>query len=227
MIVAVWMATELLTVTPETTIGETALMMARRGIRRVLVVTKRADGGRLAGLVAASDLYRAFPANVNPFSLPVADRSAGAVEALPVWTGIAAAPVSAIMATALVTTTPETLLTTVAMTLREKKIGALPVLRGTDLVGIITESDVFRAFTSLFALEAGDTGLVFEAPAGAVTFSTVVDASVLANVKLSSLVADPSGERTLWCCRVHGASVDRFRDLLWKHGFRVLGIHRG
>ncbi|NDU85069.1 MAG: CBS domain-containing protein [Ferrovum sp.] len=42
----------------------------------------------------------------------------------------------------------------VAQLMRTKKIGALPVLQGNTLVGLITESDLFRAFASIFETKA-------------------------------------------------------------------------
>jgi len=41
----------------------------------------------------------------------------------------------------------------------ERKIGCLPVMRGDELVGIITESDIFKAFTRIFA--GGEPGIRF------------------------------------------------------------------
>jgi acetoin utilization protein AcuB len=35
--------------------------------------------------------------------------------------------------------------------MREQKIGALLVVRGEKLIGIITESDIFRTFASIFS----------------------------------------------------------------------------
>ena len=37
-----------------------------------------------------------------------------------------------------------------ARIMADNNIGGLPVMRGTTLVGIITESDLFRVFTELF-----------------------------------------------------------------------------
>jgi acetoin utilization protein AcuB len=51
------------------------------------------------------------------------------------------------MTAEVVTTTPDTPLAKAAATMLERKIGCLPVLDGTKLVGIITESDFVSLFT--------------------------------------------------------------------------------
>ena len=55
--------------------------------------------------------------------------------------------VKEIMATDVVTTTPETPLEDAARTMLDRKIGCLPVLDGDRLVGILTEGD-FVAFVA-------------------------------------------------------------------------------
>jgi len=57
--------------------------------------------------------------------------------------------VSDIMTRDVVTVTPETNLVDVAKTMLERKIGGLPVLENGRVVGIITESDIFRRFVEL------------------------------------------------------------------------------
>lgn len=58
------------------------------------------------------------------------------------------------MSRELLTTTAETALEEAAAVMRERKFGALPVVREKELIGLITESDIFRAFISLFRVRA-------------------------------------------------------------------------
>ncbi len=55
------------------------------------------------------------------------------------------------MSKMLVTTTPDTPLSTAAMLMAERKIGALPVMDGKELVGIITETDALKFLAQLLA----------------------------------------------------------------------------
>lgn len=56
-----------------------------------------------------------------------------------------------VMVREVITTTEDTPIEEAAHLLLEHKIGCLPVLRDEKLVGIITESDIFRTFMELFS----------------------------------------------------------------------------
>ena len=56
----------------------------------------------------------------------------------------AAQTVELLMTRDVLTVRPEATLREAARLMLENKIGGLPVLQGNDLVGIITESDIFR-----------------------------------------------------------------------------------
>ena len=62
--------------------------------------------------------------------------------------------ISEVMHHGAITTTPDTPLTEAAMVMVNNKIGGLPVVKGGKVVGIITETDVFRAFVK--ALRKGE-----------------------------------------------------------------------
>ena len=57
--------------------------------------------------------------------------------------------ISEVMHRGAITTTPDTPLTEAAMAMVNNKIGGLPVVKGGKVVGIITETDVFRAFVKV------------------------------------------------------------------------------
>jgi CBS domain-containing protein len=67
--------------------------------------------------------------------------------------------VESIMTRPVVTTTPDAPIAEVAMVMVGNKIGGLPVLDGDRrVVGIITESDVFRAFVGTLGTDARAVG---------------------------------------------------------------------
>lgn len=53
------------------------------------------------------------------------------------------------MSTELITVTEDTPLEEAARIMADNQIGCLPVERGADLVGIITETDLFKTFLEL------------------------------------------------------------------------------
>jgi acetoin utilization protein AcuB len=123
------MTRDIATLPPDET-AATALALCRERRIRHLPVLK---GGRLVGIVSDRDLRSSTPALGDPA------RAAALQEIL----------VEDVMAREVVTTLPDDPVEQAANTMRERKIGCLPVLDGGGLVGIITASDVMDALVYL------------------------------------------------------------------------------
>src|SRR5262245_37994972 len=141
-----WMTRELITVDPAASLAHIAATMARHKIRRLPVVSPSAEGPRLLGIVTHSDVLHAFPADINPFAVNAAD-SVATLESVGGRTRVYAAD---LMARDVLTTAPDAPLESAARIMRDRKIGALPVVSEQVLVGLITESDIFRALLEVF-----------------------------------------------------------------------------
>jgi acetoin utilization protein AcuB len=124
------------TLSPEETLMEALQLMRLRKIRRVPIVT----GGKLVGLLTEGDLKRAEPSTLSDTQ----------EEFTAVMEGT---QVNRIMIENLVTTTPETPLVEAARSLWQNKYGALPVLDGERLVGILTDNDLIGALVKLLERE--------------------------------------------------------------------------
>jgi acetoin utilization protein AcuB len=136
MLVRYFMSRGVKTVDVATTCRAALRQMREQRLRRTPVV----DDGRLVGMLSERDLLRVLPGTIAQ-----ADTAAG-VES-------ESLPVSRVMATKLVTVDADDHVETAARAMLEHKVGGLPVLHGGQLVGILTESDVFRAFTRMLATE--------------------------------------------------------------------------
>jgi CBS domain-containing protein len=112
MFVEKWMTPDPFTISPDTAISVAAMEMGKRKFRRIPVVDS-SNGRFLCGIVSKYDIARAFPPNLNPFSVEVFKDSVPR-------------PVSSIMTTRVLTTKPDCSIEDVAKTLRYNKIGALP-----------------------------------------------------------------------------------------------------
>lgn len=133
MLVRSRMTPDVITVTPDTTLAE-ALSVARTHRIRHLPVL---NGGRLVGLVTDRDLRQAMP--------PVwADRQEELQLAL------RTRKVGEVMTTTIITTSPDLPVEEAGKLLYQNRIGCLPVLEEERLVGILTETDLLRAFVELF-----------------------------------------------------------------------------
>lgn len=106
-------------------------MMKKRRIRHLPVVDRE---GHLVGIVTDRDLRQVV------FDPAVQERLGNLREALGTLT------VRDVMTWGVVTVQPETDIRQAARLMREQKIGALPVVDGDRVAGILTESDVLRAF---------------------------------------------------------------------------------
>ena len=103
--------------------------MKQRRIRRLPVVDRN---GRLVGIVTRGDVREASPSNATSLSI------------YEIHYLLSQLAVEAIMTRNPRTVTPDTTIKEAARLMLDHKISGLPVVEGDQLVGIITESDIFR-----------------------------------------------------------------------------------
>lgn len=120
----------LVTTRPATTVTEARALMANERIRHLLVT----DAGSLVGMVTDRDI------RLNLAS-PATSLSVWELNYL-----LARLTVGEVMTRSLIVVDPDRDLREAARIMLEHKIGALPVLDGALLVGILTETDLVRAF---------------------------------------------------------------------------------
>lgn len=119
------------TVTPETSVRDALQLMREKKIRRLPVVD---DKGQLVGIVAEKDLLYASPS-------PVTSLNVWEIHEL-----MYKLKVGKVMTVRVITVGEDQPVEDAARLMEDANIGGLPVMRGKQLVGIITESDLFKAF---------------------------------------------------------------------------------
>ncbi len=122
------------TVLQDCSVAEATERMQRERVRRYPVLN---PAGKLVGIVSLDDLLRAGPSGVT---------------SLNVWEIsylLSQVKVKDVMTKKVLTVTEDTPLEEAAKLMLDNKIGGLPVMRGDAVVGIITESDIFRVFTEV------------------------------------------------------------------------------
>lgn len=117
---------------------DAVVRMQRAGARHLPVVDRE---GVLVGIVTDRDLRH------HLFS-PVAFEALGSTRVEVLLDGV---QVAEIMSTDLVTATPGMSLAEAAATMRNEKVGSLPVLDHGRVVGIVTEIDLLRHIVSIDA----------------------------------------------------------------------------
>ena len=124
------MSRALITTPPDTSVAEARTLMTRERIRHLLIT----DNNRLVGMVTDRDI------RLNTAS-PATSLSAWELNYL-----LARMAVKDVMTKSLIVVDPDRDVREAARILLDHRIGALPVLDGDGLVGILTETDLVRAF---------------------------------------------------------------------------------
>jgi acetoin utilization protein AcuB len=210
MIVGMYMTRDVETILPDTTLIDAIHKMSRHRIRR-LVVT---DEGKIVGMVCHRDLANAFPDHINPFS-PVA-----------VTKAVSADRVKKIMKHPVITIGDDKPIEQAARLMTEHRIGSLPVTCGGKLVGIITESDIFRALTRVLAGPDDSLRITFDLTESENVLSFLAEATRKYGLALSSFITFHDSDRRMAVASVRGRRVQDLVDDLWKSGHRVVSILR-
>jgi acetoin utilization protein AcuB len=141
MLVKERMSHPVITVHPEMQIQEALKMMRDQKVRRFPVVDGR---GRLVGIVAERDLLHAQPSEATSLSIWEVNYLVSKIT------------VERVMSKKVITIAEDTPLEEAARIMADNKIGGLPVVREDKVVGIITETDLFKIFLELLgARESG------------------------------------------------------------------------
>lgn len=135
MLVGERMTKRPITVTEDTSLPEALELMRQSKIRRLPVVDKH---GRLVGIVTELDLLKASPSPATTLSIYEIPYLVSKVK------------MREIMTKNVITVTEDTPIEEAARIMADNKIGGLPVMRGDKLVGIITETDIFKLMLELF-----------------------------------------------------------------------------
>lgn len=214
------MTREVRTIAPTATLAEIATLMMRQRIRRLPVVSAPGDRGALLGIVTHSDVLHAFPPDINPFAINAAE-SIAAIAAVADRVRLTAAD---LMAREPRTTTPDAPLESAARQMRDHKIGALPVLSNFALVGLITESDIFRAMVEVFETNDRAVRITFSLKSGEDVLPLVAEIARKRALRVSSFMSLPRHDPPVCVVQLVGAKLDEALDDVWKSQHRVINV---
>jgi acetoin utilization protein AcuB len=135
MLVKERMSRNPITIKPDMPVTEAQALMKREKIHHLPVLEK---GEKLMGIVTEKDLLYASPSPATTLSV------------YEMTSLLAKLTVDKVMTHKVVTVSEEVPIEEAARIMADHDIGGLPVMRGATVVGIITESDMFRIFIELF-----------------------------------------------------------------------------
>jgi acetoin utilization protein AcuB len=143
MRISAWMKRPVVSVKPRDTVLHARELLEKHRINQLPVVVD----GTLVGIVTDRDLRDAFP---SVFEMPGRRKGRAAKGADP-----AGVLVEDVMSRNVVTMAPEALAADAARIMRRERIGAIPVVEATRLVGIVTRSDMLDALIEIAGAGAG------------------------------------------------------------------------
>jgi acetoin utilization protein AcuB len=128
------------TVREDTGVDATLQLMHSENVRRLPVVDKH---GKMVGIVSELDLLKVSPSPATTLSIYEIPYLLSRIK------------MKNVMTTDVISVTEDTTLEDAARIMADNKIGGVPVLRGDKLVGIITETDLFKTFLEMLGGRQG------------------------------------------------------------------------
>jgi len=200
MIVGNRMTQEPITVDPEDLSIRASLKMQAGGFRRLPVVSD----GKLVGIISERDLRE----------------HRGHLEQI---------KINGIMTENPITVTPTTTVEEAAQIMLERRVGGLPVVADGRVVGIVTASDILRAFLDVMGASHGGSSRIdflLEGEEHGFVEATRLVAREGGEVLGVGTYREKLGDNPVCYLRLVGRTPDDFAKSLRSRGFTVLGVHK-
>ncbi len=209
MLVRSRMSQRPITIGEDASVDEALHLMHGEHVRRLPVVDKH---GKMVGIVSEMDLLKVSPSPATSLSIYEIPYLLSKIK------------MRDVMTRDVVTVTEGTPLEEAARVMVENKIGGLPVLRGDKLVGIITESDMFKVFMEMFGARSSGVRVSLLVPSEKGTLARITTriAELGGDIQALGTVAGPdpsSGEITI---RVQDLSEQELVRAMEELGIQIL-----
>lgn len=212
MLVRERMSTRPILCEPDLPVSEALDRMKHEHIHRMPVVDKH---GKLIGIVADKDLLHASPSMATSLS---------------VWEItylLAKIKIKDVMIKKVITVTSDTPLEIAARIMVDNEIGGLPVVDDDGAVsGIITETDIFKAFIDMFGARKQGVRVTTIVPDTQGEFAKITNAIAEAGGNIAALVelpgADSTNNEVLF--KVSGVAKDKLIEVLQPFVVRITDV---
>jgi acetoin utilization protein AcuB len=198
MFVSERMSYPVVTVDPEMPINEALTLMRREHIRRTPVI----NNGKLVGIVSDKDLLNASPSPATSLSIWEMNYLLSKIT------------VKDVMTKEVRTVSHDTPIEEAARIMADNKIGGLPVIRDEKVVGIITETDLFKIFLEMMgAREKGVrcTMIVLNQPGELAKITQALTGIGGDFVAFGQFLGDDPSNRMV-TCKVAGVTEEQVRQ---------------
>jgi len=206
MLISRWMTRNPISIASGQSLDEARQMMDKGHFRRLPVV----DDGRLVGIITDRDL------RLEEYRQPIDQLKHIRVHLL--------------MSRHVITATPEMLLDQAVNIFIKYKVGGFPVMDNGKLVGIITTSDLLRAFGEVLGtaeegvsrIDLAFTGNSFDVA----TIAHLVGLSGGEVLGMGTYAGEGDRRRRVFYIRVRAEDAHMVANLLAEKGFTVIAIHQ-
>lgn len=183
-----------ITTSPSASVPDALQVMRGSKVRQLPVLN---DKGKLVGIVSQEDLLRVSPSPAT--SLSVYELTY-LLERL---------KVEEVMTQEVITVTEDVALEEAGRIMADNRISGVPVMRGEDLVGVITESHLFNVLVDLFGARKPGVRLILHLPEVLGTLSKLTGAiSSLGGVVVAfGEIDEPENERLVATMKIQ--NIDR------------------
>jgi acetoin utilization protein AcuB len=190
------------TVSPDDPLSLAAGILREHRFHHLPVV----DDGRLVGILSDTDLRNASFGTMPAEGGPAGDR-----------------PVREAMRTQVWSVTPDDSVEDALLILTREKFGALPVLSGDLLVGIITRADLLNAFVDLLDVNELCFCVDVTFPRNMARFEELIETFAGIGVEVRSVLIAPQGEVGALNAHLRVATIDgpTIRRVLREKGFEI------
>jgi acetoin utilization protein AcuB len=187
------------TITPETPISDAQRIMRKEKIHRLPVLDKKKA---LIGIVTEKDLLYASPSPATTLDIHEMTYL------------LAKLTVQKVMTKKVISIPSSTVLEEAARIMVDNDIGGLPIVDGDKLVGIITESDIFKVFMELFGARSSGlraTLLVPDQPGELSELSKAIFDKGGDIISLGTFLGTDSSN-SICTCKVTGIGLEELKE---------------
>ncbi len=196
MLVRDWMTRDPQTVSATTPVMEAMQRLREGGFRRLPVV----QDGNLVGIVTDRDLKEATPSKATTLSIYELNYL------------LSKLLVKDVMVAAVITVSPDDPIERAALLMEEHRVSGLPVIEGGVISGIVTITDLLRAFVEFLGLREGGVRVTLEAPDAPGMLARVAAAGPPSNIIAVATAGVVAGERRQLVLRVVGEAAEGFAE---------------
>ena len=176
MLIKDWMSKSPVTAKPATSIMKAAKLMKENGFGRLPVVD---DDGRLVGIVSDRDIKEASPSKATTLDMHE------------LYYLLSEIKVADIMTKTVISIGPEDTVEKAAVLMLRHTVGGMPVIDADrKVVGVITDSDIFKVLVSITGVLSGGMQFAFELPNASGSLKTVLDDLKASDVRILSILTN-------------------------------------